>query len=75
MAAINDHRLMKAAQLCHSTEAGQPIGDHLPSSCQGVLVSVCDRCKGEGFNLGHLHVNGVTSLIKADGGDDRHLVL
>ena len=31
MAAINDHWLMKAAHLCHSTEAGQPIGDHLTS--------------------------------------------
>jgi hypothetical protein len=75
MAAINDHWLMNAAHLCHSTEAGQPIGDHLTSSCQGVLGPVCDRCKGEGFNLGHLDVDGVTNLIKADGGDDRQLVL
>jgi len=75
MAAINDHWLMNAAHLCHSPEASQPIGDHLTSSCQGVLGLVCDRGKGEGFNLGHLHVNGVTRLIKGDRGDDRHLVL
>ncbi len=38
--------------------------------CQGVLSPVCDRCKGEGFNLGHLYVNGMNSLIKGGGGDD-----
>jgi hypothetical protein len=75
MAAINDHSLMNAAHLCNSTKASQPIGDHLTSSCQGVLGPVCDCCEGEGLNLCRLHVNGVTSLIKGDGGDDRHLVL
>ena len=42
--------------------------------CQGVLGPVCDRCKGEGFNLCHLQVNRITSLNNG-GGDDRHLVL
>ena len=75
MAAINDNWLMNAAHLWHSTGASQPIVDHFTSSCQGVLGPVCDHCKGKSFNLGHLHVNGVTSLIKGDGGDDWHLVL
>jgi len=67
MAAINDHWLMDAAHLCHSMEASLPIEDHLTPSSQGVLGPVCDRYKREGFNHGHLDVNGVTSLIKGDG--------
>ena len=43
MAAIIDHWLINAAHLFHSTEASQPIGDHLTSLCQGVLSPVCDR--------------------------------
>ena len=54
MAAINDHWVMNAAYLCQGTEARQLIGDHFTSSCQGFLSPVCLRCKGEGFNLGHL---------------------
>jgi hypothetical protein len=75
MAAIKDHWLMKAAHLCHSTEAGQPIGDHFTPSSQGILSLVFYWCKGKGFILGQPRANGVTSLIKGDCGANWHLVL
>ena len=75
MVALNDQRLMIAAHLCNSTKASQPIGDYLTSSCQSVLGPVCNRCEGEGFNLGHLHVTGMTGHLEGNDGDDRNIVL
>jgi len=75
MAAVKDPWLMKAAHLCHSTETGQPIGDHFTPSSQGILSLIFYWCKGEGFILGHPHANEVTSLIKIDCGANWHLVL
>ena len=75
MAAINDYRLVHTTHFRNSTKAGQPIGNHLTHSSQGLLGSICDCCKGEGFHLGHLDVDGMASIIKRHGGDDRNLVL
>ena len=75
MAAISDHGLINASHLCPSPEASQPIGDDLPTSRQGVLCSTCHGYEAEGVQLGRLHGNGVPSIIKGSGSDDRDLVL
>jgi len=51
-----------------------PKCGHLPG-VNYVGVPVWNRCEGEGFNLSHLHVHGMTGLIDREVDDNRSLVL